>query len=354
MFNGDSEIMRITLLIGALIGIVSYSVAQVGGQGAFEFLRMPVSARATALGGSFITVMDDDPTVGIENPSLLNEGMTNKLGLSYNSHFAGINNGTISYARHFENIGSTSMAVQFIDYGTFEETDAGGNLIGEFGANEFAVTMGYARKLDSSFSVGGNLKYVYSSLYNYVGMGLAVDLSANYLIEEQSFLATILIKNMGYQFFTYTDGERESLPFEIQAGISKQFKNMPFRFNILLHHLNNFNLAYENPNATNSGNFFDEEENNNSGGFGDELSRHLTIGVEFIPSKNFHVRAAYNFQRRKEMVLDNRPGGVGLSWGFGFRISKLRFSYARSTYHLTGSPNHFTVVTKISDWAKKS
>ncbi len=341
----------LSLLLVCFVAGVS---AQVGGQGAFEFLKMPVSARATALGGSFITVMDDDPTVGIENPSLLNPSMSNKLGMSYNSHFAGINNGAISYARHFDTIGSTSLAVQFIDYGKFDETDAGGNLIGEFTASEFAVTAGYARKLDSSFSVGGNVKFIYSSLYSYVGMGGAVDLSANYSIPEQSFLVTLLMKNIGYQFLTYTDGERESLPFEIQAGVSKKFKNMPFRFNLLLHHLNNFNLSYENPNEVNSGNFFDEEENQTGGGFGDELSRHLTIGVEFLPSKNFHVRMAYNFQRRKEMVLDNRPGGVGLSWGFGFKISKLHFNYARSTYHLAGSPNHFTVVTKISDWSKKS
>jgi hypothetical protein len=52
------------------------------------------------------------------------------------------------------------------------------------------------------------------------------------------------------------------------------------------------------------------------------------------------------------MVYDENPGTVGFSWGFGLKISKLHFSYARSAYHLAGSPNQFTVLTRFSDWGK--
>ena len=43
----------------------------------------------------------------------------------------------------------------------------------------------------------------------------------------------------------------------------------------------------------------------------------------------------------------------GFSWGIGIRISKFHFSYARSAYHLAGSPNYITLTTNLSDFFVK-
>ena len=37
----------------------------------------------------------------------------------------------------------------------------------------------------------------------------------------------------------------------------------------------------------------------------------------------------------------------------GIRISKFHFNYARSAYHLAGSPNYISVTTNFSDFYKK-
>ena len=47
--------------------------AQVGGRTTYNFLRLPVSARITALGGSLVTVRDEDLSNAVLNPALLNE-----------------------------------------------------------------------------------------------------------------------------------------------------------------------------------------------------------------------------------------------------------------------------------------
>ena len=80
----------------------------------------------------------------------------------------------------------------------------------------------------------------------------------------------------------------------------------------------------------------------------------MIFGVEFLPTKNFSVRFGYNFKRRKELLITSKPGGAGLSWGVGFKISKFHFNYGRATYHLAGPSNHFSINTNLSDFYKKS
>ncbi|NJK85180.1 MAG: hypothetical protein HC906_03680 [Bacteroidales bacterium] len=69
--------------------------------------------------------------------------------------------------------------------------------------------------------------------------------------------------------------------------------------------------------------------------------RHIILGTEFSLSKNLVLRFGYNYRRRQEMKVDARTGTVGFSWGLGLRISKFHLSYARSAWHLAGSPNYF-------------
>ena len=53
------------------------------------------------------------------------------------------------------------------------------------------------------------------------------------------------------------------------------------------------------------------------------------------------------------MIVDSRLSTVGISWGFGLKISKFGFSYARSAYHLAGSPNVITLTTNLTDFFPK-
>ena len=78
--------------------------------------------------------------------------------------------------------------------------------------------------------------------------------------------------------------------------------------------------------------------------------RHIIIAGEFSPSKNFFVRLGYNYQRRQELKVTSKLSTVGFSWGFGLRISRFMFSYARSAYHLAGSPNFITISTNLKDF----
>jgi len=95
-----------------------------------------------------------------------------------------------------------------------------------------------------------------------------------------------------------------------------------------------------------------DENVGDSANLGKKFFSHIVFGGEFNITDNFVVRLGYNYRRRQEMKVEARTSTVGFSWGFGFRISKFQFNYARSTYHLIGSPNYITITTNIDELFK--
>jgi len=75
----------------------------------------------------------------------------------------------------------------------------------------------------------------------------------------------------------------------------------------------------------------------------DEVMRRVLIGVECYPFQGLTIRAGYNYNRRQEMKIENRPALVGLSFGLGIQLSRIHVNYARSVWHLAGASDHFSV-----------
>ena len=48
------------------------------------------------------------------------------------------------------------------------------------------------------------------------------------------------------------------------------------------------------------------------------------------------------------MTIETFNGMVGFSSGFGFNLANINFNYSRSAYHLSGTPNNFSVSTNLS------
>jgi len=328
--------------------------AQIGGNSTYKFLNLPNSPRVAALGGNFVAISDNDLAVGLNNPSMISKEMHNGLSLNFVDYFADINYGFASYSRTYEKYGSFAATMQYLNYGRFTYTDETGVLdenAGEFTGNEMAFVLGWGRRLDSLFSIGANLKAISSNLESYNSFGMAVDVAGSYHARS-GFTASLVARNIGRQLSTYTPGNHEPLPFEIQFGISKKLKHLPFRYSILLTNLQKWDLTYTDPAEETTDPFTGEVKTKSKAGeFADKAFRHVVIGGEFVPSRNFSFRLGYNYQRRQEMKVESKKGTVGFSWGFGFRVSKFNFSYARSAYHLSGSPNMLSIAFNLSDFS---
>ena len=346
---------RIIPIAFFLLAILDLS-AQLGGTNIYRFLDIPSSARVASLGGTQIAVRDGDLNLALYNPALLNDEMSNQVAFSYVSYFSDINFGFASYARHFDSIPATFAAtIQFVDYGKFNETDATGLQTGTFNAGDYVLNLAGSYEIDTLFTLGVNTKLIYSNLAEYTSFGAAVDVAATYANDESGWTVAAIMKNIGYQFKTYTNDERENLAFQAQLGVTKKFKHAPFRLGIMINDVQKWDLTFDDPNAPISIDPVTGEvilEKND--GFGDKLLLHMVFNAEIIFSKNFNIRLGYNYRRRQELKINDRPGTAGLSWGLGMRIAKFHLSYGRATYHHVGASNHFTVSVKFAEFSKRN
>ena len=322
--------------------------AQIGGSATYKFLNLTSSARIAALGGQFISVYDNDLNLAFQNPALLNKQMHTQLALSGVSYFSDIKFGYAAYAHHVPRAGTFSAAMNFISYGEFQETDMTGQITGVFKASEYSFNLAYSKPLDSAFSIGATLKTIYSQFYDYSSFGLATDIGGVYHNPDINFTASLVLKNIGYQLKPYREGNREDLPFEIAAGVSKKLARAPFRFSLNLTNLQKWDLTYKDPALIGQVDPITQEPIEETFTFSDKLLRHMVFGLEFIPSQNLHLDIGYNYQRRQELKEETKLGLSGFSWGFGFRISKFHLSYGRAMYHLAGASNHISVTTSFN------
>lgn len=327
-----------TLIFSALY-LTSFS--QTGGDNVFEFLNLTHSAYVSSLGGSNVAITSNDLNLAYHNPGLLNSTMSKSIALNYVNYFAGINYGMAMYSQSFPGTGNFAAGITYLNYGSFTEANESGIITGSFTASEYAFSMIYSREIDSLFNIGVNLKPVLSHLERYTSFGLALDLGASYRNRSNLFTAGLAIKNIGLQMTSYAGEPKQKLPFEIQAGVSQKLAHAPFRFSLTLRHLEKFDLTYQYIKPTSTGNQDGSEPD-----LAENLLRHVIIGTELIPHKNFYVSAGYNYQRRSELKVDSRVSTVGLSWGFGIKTSWIDIEYGRATYHLAGSGNHISLILR--------
>lgn len=344
---------RGVVIIGMLLLLPAMITAQKGGESTYSFLGLTHSARIAALGGKNVSIFDEDINLVYHNPSLLTSGMHNHLTLNYVNYFAGVNYGYTSYGYSVEGIGNFAAGIHYIDYGSFDRTDELGQVQGTFRASEYAMNLVYSRSvIDSMLMAGVTLKPIFSSFEQYNSFGLAVDLGVTYYNPRTLTTAGLVIRNAGIQLASYT-GVREKLPFEIQAGITQGLAHAPFRFSVTLQNLERWDLTYETSDGDEFNSLGDQLERSGFDLFGDKLMRHVIFGVEFLIGQNVHVDLGYNYKRRKEMKVSARPGMVGFSMGFGFKISKFHFAFGRASYHLVGGTNHITLTTNLSEFYRK-
>jgi len=329
--------------------VISFNAfAQIGGTHAFPILNFSGSARVASMGGNYLAMKDGDLNLCIANPSLLDTLVHGKIALSYVDYFSGGNFGFASYAHTLNRKLVLAGTVQYMSFGNSETTDATGQSTGQWTAGDYVFNAGGGYQLDSLFSLGANVKFIYSNLAGQLAYGAALDMAATYHKPIHNFTASLVLRNAGLQLDSYANNDADRLPFEIQLGITKRLKHAPFRFNVVAENLQKRDLTYNDPNNTTFTDPITGEVVDQQGWpLGDKLMRHAVLGVEFIISENIQFRLGYNYRRRQELKISDRPGMAGFSYGVGFKVKRFHLSYGRAIYHLAGPSNHFSVATDL-------
>jgi len=327
-------------IIGICFVLTTTLFAQVGGENTYQFLNLISSPRQAALGGKILTNYDYDVTQGLYNPATINVDMDNQLALNYTSYLGGIGYGTAAYAYTLDrHVQTFHCGVTYINYGSFDGYDEEGNETGEFSGSEAALSLGYAFNIPrTDFYLGTNLKLITSKLEQYSSFGAALDIGAIYIDEDIGFHAALAIRNIGTQITTYA-GQRESLPLEIDFGMSQKLYNVPIRWHLTMENLQTWNIAKPNP-ARSQTDLEGNQTEEKIGFFGNAI-RHLILGAELFPERGFNIRVGYNFRRAEELRIVDQRNFSGLSFGIGIKMNKMRFSYSHARYSSAANTSFF-------------
>lgn len=324
---------------------------QLGGERTYEFLNLSTSARVAALGGYQPSIKDQDITLAQQNPSLLNPEMHNHVGVTAVNYVKDVQYGYATYGKHFEEHGTFAAGLQYINYGQFQRADRYGNRLGEFSAGEYNLSFAGAKQF-GRFSMGMRANFILSQFENYKSFGIGMDFGTTYEDTANLFTMAFVIKNLGGQIKSYTPGNTDPLPLNIQLSGTKKFEHMPLRLTVLAHHLNIPDFTYKDPIGQGRNSLVRDEETQEPS-FGEKVFRHFVINGELVFSPNFHLRFGYNHQRRQEMTIDGNKGLVGFTFGGGIKVSHFYINYARADHHLADASHHVSVITNPSEFFRK-
>src|SRR5437868_469208 len=98
--------------------------------------------------------------------------------------------------------------------------------------------------MNKLFSLGVNLKGVYSDYYIMNSFGIAGDMSVMVHDTASGWSATLLARNIGAELKSYVPDNQEPLPLEVVLGLSKKFKHLPARLNITWRHAETYDISY--------------------------------------------------------------------------------------------------------------
>ncbi|TDB65358.1 type IX secretion system protein PorQ [Arundinibacter roseus] len=332
--------LRLTLFAGLIFVLTSLpSLSQpTGGRSGLSFLQLPAQARLSALGTRAISLPGNDAALFMQNPAALDTTKSGSLSLSMMPHLADTRLLTLAYA---QSIGSTAGVwaggIHYFNYGTFTETDASGNEIGQFRAADYAVSMGYGHTIQH-ITVGASAKFIGSGVASYQLWGLALDWGALFKHPRQDFTAGFVVKNMGFLRQNYGGSEPPPLPFDVRIGLTFKPQYMPVRISLTAHHLNAFDIVYNDPDL-----FFEFDANGNQiprkVALPEQLLRHLSLGTELMLHAQFRLMLGYDHLLRQELRLQNRSGFEGISTGAWLRIKQLEISYGRTQFN-AGRASH--------------
>lgn len=279
----------------------------------YNFLKLPVSAHAAALGGDNISIIEDDESMIFNNPALLSSVSDKTINLNYMNYMSGANTASAAFNRIIKERASVAASAQFIDYGKMKEVDENNVQTGEFSAKDISIAGYFSYMLTDRIAGGITAKFVTSYIGDYNSIAMGVDLGLNYYDPDKEWSVSLVAKNLGGQLKAYDD-QYDRMPIDVQLGASKRFAHMPFRISATLVDLNHLDYKFIN---------------------------HLVAGADIIISPTIWVGIGYNFRRANEMKITETDGssshGAGLSFGAGINLERFKLNLAYGKYHISSS-----------------
>jgi len=299
----------------------------------FLFFQITYFRRAAALGGTNISIIENDLSLIYQNPALLGQEMDLMFSAGYLSYIADIGMGNAAFAKALGERSAFGIGFIYSNYGKMLETTNEPVILGDLNAADICGNIFFSRDLSERIRGGVAAKFIYSNYAHNTSIGLGVDLGLSYYNPDNNFSVGITGKNLGRQVKAY-ETELANLPWEIQFGISQNLAHAPIRYSITGVQLNNwqfYNLQGEKDSFTTT------------------LLKHFVFGVDFLLSDNFWVGLGYNVKRSSDLHLSEGNKFSGFSVGAGLKVKSFSFGCSFGKYHPSATSLMFNVSTSLAE-----
>jgi hypothetical protein len=204
---------------------------------AVPFLMIAPDARSAGMGETGVASSPDMYSMHWNVAKLAFADKKAALGISYTPWLRAlvpdINLAYISGYAKLDSVSAVSASMRYFSRGVITVTGASGT-IGQYKPNEFAIDLGYSRKIAKSWSVGIAGRYIRSNVTNgismngrstYPGQTFAADLGAYYSGRDPvqifnrpgKMMFGVAITNIGGKI-SYSDSTEEFLPINLRIG----------------------------------------------------------------------------------------------------------------------------------------
>ena len=301
----------------------------------FTSLHQPAFARIAGLGGVNASLLDAGQGFFLYNPALLSEDFNDHMALSYGILPIGPGLSNLNYSFNIDQVGSFGAGLQYVSYGSIQGFDITGRPTQEFNPSDFTLSASHARQANN-FKLGATVKFSNTSINGYNGNALMFDLGGLFIHPEKDLTVGMVIRNLGIVTSEFSPTSKTQLPFDVQLGTSIKPEYLGVRFSVTLHHLQQWDLMFEEPEVKTLNTTLDN------------MFRHVVIGAEILINNNLTLLTGYNQLRRQELKLENRGGFSGFSFGMALSMKYFNLDYAYGGYHVSGNTSTFTIAADLS------
>jgi hypothetical protein len=298
---------------------------------AVPFLRIIPDARAGGMGDVGIASSADAGGTYFNNSKLVFAPKKLGINLSYTPWLRNLGITDI-YLAHFSGYYQLdknqviSTSLKFFSLGNITFTDFQGNITGDFRPREMALDVGYARKLGKYYSLGIQLRYIYSNLASRTNMDGVPIKAGNAFGSDitMSYFKPIKLKKMNSQLnvglaitnlgskISYSSDALNQDYIPTNAGLGLGYQIFPKEKHEMSVYVDINKLLVPTPDTVDADGdgIFDYKQKSSiagvfsslgdaPGGFKEEMREfNYSIGVEYWYDKQFAVRAGYFLENK--------------------------------------------------------
>jgi opacity protein-like surface antigen len=237
------------LLAAALVVAFSWSVAFAVGEAGVPSQIIPPGARANGMGESFVAIADD-ATAAWFNPGGVAFLKGRNLALMHSQLVPDLASDVyyeyLGYSNEIRGVGTLSIGVIYLTYGSSVATNAEGLKIGDFKSWEASGVVTFAIPLTENLGVGLSGKYIHADYapadltlekLDGTGSSVAIDAGVLWKIARYKLNLGAALTNLGPDISFIDQEQSDPLPINLRIGaaytpISSEINNLLMTFDI--------------------------------------------------------------------------------------------------------------------------